>query len=92
MSKHTPGPWTAGPTMHGKWHCIFAPSNAGEVARTESAANARLIAAAPELVELLRDIQRNYTATSNGAAFATAYTNRFAEPVGALLARIRGEA
>ncbi len=51
MSKHTPGPWTAGPTMHGKWHCIFAPSNAGEVARTESAANARLIAAAPELVE-----------------------------------------
>ena len=55
MSRHTPGPWTVvGPTATG----VFAPGVAPPLSRKRPLevrrANARLIAAAPELLEVAR--------------------------------------
>ena len=59
MSKHTPGPWIAEHLAPGNEHIphhIFHDSEviAGTFASPESASNARLIAAAPEMLDLLR--------------------------------------
>jgi hypothetical protein len=63
MSKHTPGPWT---TIHQDQRVVAAP--VGKIRPTvaecisslieysERKANARLIAAAPELLEALKDM------------------------------------
>ena len=65
MSKHTPGPWTVEYPPNG--HCyIRDTAYRAEIARVSSdnmlaegsaAANAALIAAAPELLSLLREAQ-----------------------------------
>ena len=61
MSKHTSGPWTAHST---KSFYVFGPASLSEqagldygpfVCNASSQANARLIAAAPELLEALSD-------------------------------------
>lgn len=100
MSKFTftPGPWNAEPDGFDAYRIksedfggvayLHDPLASALNRNKELTANARLIAAAPELAGLLADIQRNYAATSSGAAFATAYTNRFAARASALLARI----
>lgn len=64
MSAHTPGPWTINPTVHADRRNIFAvgdqPFHIGTLvsgSRTKLAtldANARLIAAAPDLLEALK--------------------------------------
>lgn len=60
-TKHTPGPWREGSTAHSKWVEAGAvricqvdtdEENAG-ISFDESEANARLIAAAPDLLEVL---------------------------------------
>lgn len=58
MSNHTPGPWFVGETwkLRPPIYC-----NTGEICTTEhgqedSRANARLIAAAPELLEALKEL------------------------------------
>ena len=60
MSKHTPGPWFSKPTM---LKAVFIGSESGPVATTSSSsnvsrdtniANARLIAAAPDMLATLR--------------------------------------
>mgnify|MGYP003575003263 CR=1 FL=1 len=70
MSKHTPGPWTSGlrcgyevrPEAPARgWSIGFAPiakvhGDSRIVADGEREANARLIAAAPELLQLVRAI------------------------------------
>ena len=63
MSKHTPGPWRASElgvlsdklTSYGNWYVcsLIDPDN------EEHKANARLIAAAPELLESLEDLLSN---------------------------------
>lgn len=58
MSKHTPGPWRVDPSMS---LCIDSPSgNVGlmNLARpkAESEANARIVAAAPDLLEALIEL------------------------------------
>ena len=52
MSNHTPGPWKVN---HGSVYTIDDKPITGSFA-TEREANARLIAAAPELLEALEDI------------------------------------
>jgi hypothetical protein len=57
MSKHTPGPWTVGgPT--GYFYQLEINPSIGKVygAGEELKANARLIAAAPELLEVLEEL------------------------------------
>jgi hypothetical protein len=65
MSKHTPGPWTSG--HHGNVALWVGPSHLAHPvalvpwdshaeARDEARDNARLIAAAPDLLEALKEI------------------------------------
>lgn len=59
MAKHTPGPWgaigtevkTPGPTSR-----IICWTGQPEIARVEARANARLIAAAPDMLNALLDV------------------------------------
>lgn len=62
MSGHTPGPWTVGISADNGIHCVDCEdveicevwgAVRDKVETEESAANARLIAAAPELLEAL---------------------------------------
>lgn len=56
MSKHTPGPW--GYTMRGNYMRLYMPCSLdGDVARGYvGEANARLIAAAPELLDACMEL------------------------------------
>ena len=69
MNKHTPGPWKYGielSSRSGEWLISFDAGNRGrgiDIAETKAGsgqeeANARLIAAAPELLESLEHSQR----------------------------------
>lgn len=76
MSKHTPGPWVIGESDSRGIHCVDArdPNRAGIIELCEvfgvqqddkeddvSRANARLIAAAPDLLEALKlAVNQNY--------------------------------
>lgn len=73
MSKHTPGPWTVGPVERTKWS-VFATTDGGDSVKVicctagnareredpQRAADAHLIAAAPDLLEALRDLYALY--------------------------------
>lgn len=77
MNKHTPGPWVATAVSEYKWsihnanghpapHALVIAPNGDLLRRMRSRANARLIAAAPELLAALRAIdesQLNMSAT-----------------------------
>jgi len=61
-TKHTPGPWTAEPTQSGNYNIrqrpAFRPALVWDTGLgDETYANARLIAAAPDLLAALRDVQ-----------------------------------
>jgi hypothetical protein len=75
MSKHTPGPWTAfiggrgrtiaidiGPTPIGKKPCIidWPGFDGSDLPLMQRVANAHLIAAAPDLLEALKEITSDY--------------------------------
>ena len=55
--KHTPGPWSIDPDDGGPWYCVREPGG-GWIAQVPEpdSADARLIAAAPELLEVLRAV------------------------------------
>jgi hypothetical protein len=59
MTKHTPGPWYA-------WNIQLGPEGKGPYSfplgrdSETAAANARLIAAAPEMLEALREMMNHY--------------------------------
>ena len=65
MSKHTPGPWQVAETRH-KYDTLIRNRDNDPVASTNfagyypktAAANARLIAAAPELLAALKKVKR----------------------------------
>ena len=73
MTKHTPGPWLIEPDAEGEegffsiW-CDFNGSGAELAGRIGEEANARLIAAAPDMLAALDEISRKY---SNGASADT---------------------
>ena len=60
MSEHTPGPWTSYTGTHSIWaegqRAICVMTGARKTADMERDANARLIAAAPDLLESLREL------------------------------------
>lgn len=56
MSKHTPGPWQADPSTGVVFDQVgLAVQTGGRCCSEESQANAQLIAAAPELLEALKN-------------------------------------
>jgi hypothetical protein len=64
--KHTPGPWVTDDKQSGDVFRYVMPEDGSvlpicrlDVDRFETEANARLIAAAPELLEALKEIVRN---------------------------------
>lgn len=80
MSKHTPGPWIA------TYKTVTAPETEDRLPlhvrihggnRDDNKANARLIAAAPELLEALLDMVSDHTEISAGTlAFARQAINK----------------
>ncbi len=85
MSAHTPGPWVANLTPDGDKIAICGDGLV--VARTtgvteEKQANARLIAAAPDLLQVLQDMLANHDAGESIIGFETAR---------AAIAKARGE-
>lgn len=64
MSKHTPGPWKAVPTAFGPIDIVVSDGRdivtvyGGGTGNKE--ANARLIAAAPDMLEALKQAQTNF--------------------------------
>ena len=56
-TKHTPGPWSIDPDDGGPWYCVREPGG-GWIAQVPEpdSADARLVAAAPEMLEALRAI------------------------------------
>lgn len=63
MSKHTPGPWTAykrpEPVGFAEWEIYYGTDTECVAEVVHEEANARLIAAAPELLEALQAVIRN---------------------------------
>lgn len=65
MSKHTPGPWSVAETRH-KYDTVIRGPKGEPIAlaliagytKQEGAANARLIAAAPDLLRYLKEARR----------------------------------
>ena len=73
--QHTPGPWTfdneieficTDASLHGEWYGDWAVARVN-IIRAEAKANARLIAAAPDLLEALREL----LAACKDASFAS---------------------
>jgi hypothetical protein len=49
-TKHAPGPWMARQMLSGSWDIAAEDGDGSTIARTKDEANARLIAAAPDLL------------------------------------------
>ena len=98
MNKHTPGPWTLEPSPKGGFNVLDPDKNVPGICRTyarfgepEDTANARLIAAAPDLLKALKDavrlgqIRYHYRLKSNAA-----YCDRV-DAIQAAIAKAEGE-
>jgi hypothetical protein len=70
-TKHTTGPWNAADTGNHQG-MIIAEQDGATVAVTYDAKDARLIAAAPELLETLQRILYAHDSAGNGAAMGEA--------------------
>lgn len=99
-SKHTPGPWNDSPTIN-LCGCHHVGLNIGFLATTsskryeEGLANARLIAAAPELLEaLVKAVECGMVPTSSvkdGGASKHSQQVRCADMIRAVIAKATGE-
>lgn len=98
MSKHTPGPWSTG---EGKAHIVIYAPDGYAVAdamtyhgkrQADTEANARLIAAAPDLLAVLRTAVKNleFAVHALQAPKPSAIREDLADAI-ALLARIEGK-
>ena len=73
MSKHTPGPWVANTDAHGRgriygagnWLATtwIATGDGNNAPQLPALANARLIAAAPDLLEALVELSKSFIGT-----------------------------
>lgn len=103
MSKHTPGPWTVDahdPTCVARNEMLIlrcfksaAHSHNGTCKDLDAEANARLIAAAPEMLDLLEVLARTLCDVSNDASLMTRdNAGEFSEEIQMLIARIESGA
>ncbi len=80
-AKFTPGPWRLSTLTGARWKEVFGGTPEEDVAQAVGTANAHLIAAAPEMYQLLEDVRDHGT---------YAGSTREAD-INAALARARGE-
>ena len=79
-AKHTPGPWSLSPAEDGvieaqdgeDFICVAVAGNPEAACRQRDLANARLIAAAPDLLEALRNLVGGIDASARGAVLRDA--------------------
>lgn len=104
-TKHTPGPWKMQPSQHDERHYAIHAASAmrwvAHVSVENNEANARLIAAAPELLEALQDAAdqlfrlaladaHRWPGDASGTK-ALEHANRVCEPFRAAIAKATGE-
>lgn len=79
MSKqqHTPAPWRASRIQNDRWYYIVGPKgnvigfpDSDEMGQEEHRANSMLMAASPDLLDVLRDMIANSEPHDNDEAFA----------------------
>lgn len=80
MTEHTPGPWVM--RTWGSTSCVMTEGNDTIAINIENEADARLIAAAPEMLELLRECCQGFL-LPHGVSLA--------DDVDAFLAKIDGK-
>ena len=69
MSEHTPGPWEVQygyPTRTGHEYLVFGPQWGSDGGMIANQADARLIAAAPDMLDALEGIKRDVLDADNG--------------------------
>ena len=91
MPKHTPGPWrtmVAGATVWSEGRLICDPSNGNAYPTDEHKANARLIASAPEMLEVLERALHELDSAYNGATNFAVITK---QKIRAAIAMANGE-
>ena len=96
---YTPGPWTCAKPTRLKQNCISSESgpvaitsSSSEVSRDTNLANARLIAAAPELHDLARAARDYLSGIPETAAGGDDAAVKLTRDLDAILARIGGAA
>lgn len=104
VSKHTKGPWVVVPygdgdslvvcsDEEGNWRIAFMATTAGSrEERIEIRANARLIAAAPDLLEALEDLLSSLEITWRNGFVAVEDVAKEIENARTALAKAKGEA
>lgn len=102
-SKHTPGPWHIVPygdgdqkvicsDKAGNWRIAFMATSSGSLEElAEIRANARLIAAAPELLDALSDLIGSLEITWRNGFVAIEDVQKEVEHARSLISRVRGE-
>lgn len=97
MNQHTPGPWEAGATTPDWWEVVTPStvvvrldrrSDGCKEFREATEADARLIALAPEMADLLGEVAR----VDHGHTMSTPRETCIRCRCGALLARLNGDA
>lgn len=89
-AQHTPGPWKIDPNRRGKAiTCSIGLTIAGAHKCGSQDANARLIAAAPELLEALKECCADLVIASDNARDAAKTDQRWAGVADILLKRAR---
>lgn len=98
-TKHTPGPWTCAKPTRLKQNYISSESgpvaitsSSSEVSRDTNLANARLIARAPELADLVREARDYLSGIPETAAGGDDEAVALTRKLTALLTRIDGAA
>lgn len=95
MSKHTPGPWSYEPEINRVFSeptqkCVAAPHILGNPAvMADWPADARLIAAAPEMLEALKEARTDLMIAADNARHAAKTDARWDGVDEKLMARVR---
>lgn len=91
MSEHTPGPWKSfGRYVNTAEGEPLATADAGTIAR-ENVANARLMAAAPDLLEALRGLLHSYKLTEDYLMANEQARQDMTSSVDDIIARAKGD-
>ena len=89
MTEHTKGPWTCSQVAHyiypNEKHFIVADNTDTYIGEANTKANARLIAAAPEMLEYLKDLEEWFSDPS------TFYLKEWPMSLADMIAKVEGK-